>query len=178
MYAIRSYYVVVCLAEYLPNSFSMASDISPRVALANKGLEAIEAKWLFDVKPEQIEVVVHPQSIVHSLVQFKDSSIKAQLGLPDMRLPIQYALTFPHRLEADFPRFNFMNYPQLTFEQADVHSFKNLSLAFDAMKTGGNTPCVLNAANEIAVDCFLNGKVGFVEMSNVIEKTIERNNFV
>ncbi len=138
-------------------------------SLMNKGLEVIEAKWLFGLKPSQIEVIVHPQSIVHSLVQFQDSSIKAQLGLPDMRLPIQFALGYPQRLSATFPRFNFAAYPSLTFEPPDTETFRNLALAFSAMERGGNMPCVLNAANEIAVAEFLKDKVGFLQMSDVVE---------
>jgi 1-deoxy-D-xylulose-5-phosphate reductoisomerase len=144
----------------------------------NKGLEAIEAKWLFNLTPAQIEVVVHPQSIIHSMVQFEDGSIKAQMGLPDMRLPIQYALGYPNRLPNQFPKFSFANYPSLSFEKANVSLFRNLSIAFDAMEKGGNTPCVLNAANEIAVEAFLNGKSGFIEMSSIIEKTIEKVSFI
>jgi len=140
--------------------------------LMNKGLEVIEAKWLFGLRSEQIEVVVHPQSIIHSLVQFEDGSIKAQMGLPDMRLPIQYALSYPNRMVSDFERFSFIDYPQLTFEQPDVETFRNLQLAFDALSKGGNTPCVLNAANEVAVEQFLKGNVGFLEMSDILEKTM------
>lgn len=147
-------------------------------SLMNKGLEVIEAKWLFGLKPEQIEVVVHPQSIIHSLVQFEDSSIKAQLGLPDMRLPIQFAMTYPERLSANFPRFDFMNYPALTFEKPDTETFRNLALAFNAMDRGGNMPCVLNAANEIAVAGFLNDKVGFLEMSDIVENCLQKMDFI
>lgn len=169
--------VTRCQALNHPN-WSMGDKITiDSASLMNKGLEAIEARWLFDLKPEQIEIVVHPQSIVHSLVQFEDGSMKAQMGLPDMRLPIQYALTFPGRLKSGFPRFDFMDYPQLTFENADVKVFRNLDLAFQAMDKGGNMPCILNAANEIAVDRFLEGEVGFVEMSDVIEKTMIRSTF-
>ena len=146
--------------------------------LMNKGLEVIEAKWLFGLKTEQIEVVVHPQSIVHSMVQFKDGSIKAQLGLPDMRLPIQFAMTFPERLISDFPRFDFSKYPSLTFEKPDTETFRNLALAFDALHKGGNMPCVLNAANEVAVAEFLNDKIGFLEMTEVIEKCLAKMNFI
>lgn len=142
-------------------------------SLMNKGLEVIEAKWLFALKPSQIEVIVHPQSIVHSLVQFQDSSIKAQLGLPDMRLPIQFALGYPQRLSANFPRFNFAAYPSLTFEPPDTETFRNLALAFSAMERGGNMPCVLNAANEIAVAEFLKDKVGFLQMSDVVEHCLD-----
>lgn len=147
-------------------------------SLMNKGLEVIEAKWLFGLKTEQIEVVVHPQSIVHSLVQFEDGSIKAQLGLPDMRIPIQFALSYPDRFKSDFERFNFAKYPNLTFEQPDMKTFRNLQLAFDALATGGNAPCVLNAANEIAVAAFLNREVGFLEMSDLIEETLAKATFV
>jgi 1-deoxy-D-xylulose-5-phosphate reductoisomerase len=147
-------------------------------SLMNKGLEVIEAKWLFGLKTEQIDVVVHPQSIVHSLVQFEDGSIKAQLGLPDMRIPIQFALSYPDRLKSNFERFNFANYPQLTFEQPDKETFRNLQLAFDSLATGGNAPCVLNAANEIAVAAFLNKQVGFLEMSDLIEETLTRSEFI
>ncbi|PKV66513.1 1-deoxy-D-xylulose-5-phosphate reductoisomerase [Pontibacter ramchanderi] len=143
-------------------------------SLMNKGLEVIEAKWLFGLKNEQIEVVVHPQSIIHSLVQFEDGSIKAQLGLPDMKLPIQYALGYPNRLKNDFPRFSFLDYPQLTFEKPDLETFRNLQLAFDAMERGGNMPCILNAANEIAVEAFLREEVGFLEMSDIIEGSMAK----
>ncbi|NEM98218.1 1-deoxy-D-xylulose-5-phosphate reductoisomerase [Pontibacter burrus] len=143
-------------------------------SLMNKGLEVIEAKWLFGLRNDQIEVVVHPQSIVHSLVQFEDGSIKAQLGLPDMKLPIQYALGYPNRLKSDFPRFSFLDYPQLTFEQPDLKTFRNLQLAFDAMAQGGNMPCILNAANEIAVGAFLQDEVGFLEMSDLIESCMAK----
>ncbi|CAN0197899.1 unnamed protein product, partial [Phaeothamnion confervicola] len=132
--------------------------------LMNKGLEVIEAKWLFGLKPEQVDVVVHPQSIIHSMVQFQDGSIKAQMGLPDMRLPIQFALSYPERFESDFPRFDFGTYPSLTFEKPDTETFRNLALAFEALKQGGNMPCVLNAANEIAVEAFLKDKIGFLKM--------------
>jgi 1-deoxy-D-xylulose-5-phosphate reductoisomerase len=143
-------------------------------SLMNKGLEVIEAKWLFSLKTEQIEVVVHPQSIIHSLVQFQDSSIKAQLGLPDMRLPIQFALGYPERLKSDFPRFSFSNYPALTFEPPDTETFRNLALAFKALERAGNMPCVLNAANEVAVAEFLKDKVGFIQMSDVVEHCLAK----
>ncbi len=143
-------------------------------SLMNKGLEVIEAKWLFDVDPDQIDVVVHPQSIVHSCVQFTDGSIKAQLGLPDMKLPIQYALTYPRRLTNVFPRFSFMDYPELTFEQPDTKTFRNLALAFDALRTGGNAPAVLNAANEIAVARFLRDELPFLDLPRVVEHALER----
>ena len=146
--------------------------------LMNKGLEVIEAKWLFDLKAEQIEVVVHPQSIIHSAVQFEDGSIKAQLGIPDMKLPIQYALGFPERLKNTFKRFNFMDYPNLTFEKPDAKTFRNLQLAYDAMEKGGNMPCILNAANEVAVAAFLQNKIGFLNMSDLIADCMEKITFV
>ena len=147
-------------------------------SMMNKGLEVIEAKWLFGLKPEQIEVIVHPQSIVHSLVQFQDGSMKAQLGLPDMKLPIQYAMAYPERLANNFERFNFLDYPNLSFEQADLKTFRNLQLAFYAMHRGGNTACILNAANEVVVEAFLQEKVGFVQMSDLIEDTLQKCTFV
>jgi 1-deoxy-D-xylulose-5-phosphate reductoisomerase len=147
-------------------------------SLMNKGLEAIEAKWLFDLTPAQIEVVVHPQSIVHSIVQFEDSSMKAQMGLPDMRLPIQFALSYPERFKSDYPRFNFLDYPQLTFEKPNIEVFRNLSLAYNVMDTGGNMPCAMNAANEIAVQAFLCEKIGFLQMSDIIEKTLIKVNHI
>lgn len=146
--------------------------------LMNKGLEMIEAKWLFGLKNEQIEVVVHPQSIIHSLVQFTDSSIKAQLGLPDMKLPIQYALGFPRRLQNDFKRFDFRDYSKFTFEQPDLKTFRNLALAMEAMEKGGNVPCVMNAANEVVVQSFLNNRVSFIEMSDIIENVMGKVAFV
>ncbi|UOQ65307.1 1-deoxy-D-xylulose-5-phosphate reductoisomerase [Hymenobacter volaticus] len=147
-------------------------------SLMNKGLEVIEAKWLFGLRDDQIDVVVHPQSIIHSLVQFEDGSLKAQLGLPDMKLPIQYALGYPHRLPASFPRFSFLDYPQLTFEQPDKTAFRNLALAFDAMGRAGNAPCVLNAANEIAVAAFLRDEVGFLQMSELVEDCLSRVSYL
>ena len=147
-------------------------------SLMNKGLEVIEAKWLFGLKTEQVEVIVHPQSIVHSLVQFEDGSIKAQLGLPDMRLPIQFAMSYPERLKADFPRFDFLNYPSLTFEKPDLETFRNLALAFEALNRGGNMPCVLNAANEVAVAEFLKDRIGFIEMSDIVEKCLSKMDLV
>ncbi|MDO9512437.1 MAG: 1-deoxy-D-xylulose-5-phosphate reductoisomerase [Bacteroidales bacterium] len=146
-------------------------------SLMNKGLEVIEARWLFGIPAEKLEVVIHPQSIIHSIVQFEDGSMKAQMGLPDMRLPIQYALAFPQRLKTDYPRFNFATYPTLTFEPPDLDIFRNLALAYEALNTGGNAPCVLNAANEVAVDAFLNGKIGFLEMSDLIEKCLSMIEF-
>ena len=146
--------------------------------LMNKGLEVIEAKWLFELEPEQIEVVVHPQSIVHSAVQFTDGSIKAQMGLPDMKLPIQYAFSYPYRLQTQFPRFSFFDYPALTFEKPDISKFKNLNIAFEALKKGGNAPCVMNAANEIAVQAFLEEKISFIGITSLIEKTMEHISFL
>lgn len=147
-------------------------------SLMNKGLEVIEAKWLFGLRHDQIEVIVHPQSIIHSLVQFEDGSMKAQMGLPDMKLPIQYALSYPERLKSDFPRFNFLDYPELTFEQPDTKTFRNLQLAFDAMNKGGNMPCILNAANEVAVEKFLNDEIGFLEMSDLIAECMQKVSFI
>lgn len=146
--------------------------------LMNKGLEVIEAKWLFNLNPSQIEVVIHPQSIIHSIVQFCDGSMKAQMGLPDMKLPIQYAIAYPQRIPSDFPRFNFMDYPNLTFEKPDTGTFRNLGLAFEAMGRGGNMPCVLNAANEIAVHEFLNDKIKFLRMPDIIEKCLNKIDFI
>jgi 1-deoxy-D-xylulose-5-phosphate reductoisomerase len=141
-------------------------------SMMNKGLEVIEAKWLFNLKPEQIDVIVHPQSIVHSLVQFEDGSMKAQMGLPDMKLPIQYAFTYPDRMKTNFPRFNFMDYPQLTFEQPDMKTFNNLQLAFDALHAGGTKACSLNAANEVAVAAFLNDEISFADISRINGETM------
>lgn len=146
--------------------------------LMNKGLEMIEAKWLFGLRDEQIEVVIHPQSILHSFVQFVDGSLKAQMGLPDMKLPIQYALAYPRRIGNDFKRFSFRDYNKLSFDQPDYKTFRNLALARTAMEKGGNTPCVLNAANEVVVDAFLHNKVNFLEMSDMIEKVIEKVSFI
>jgi len=147
-------------------------------SMMNKGLEVIEAKWLFGLKPEQVEVIVHPQSIIHSLVQFEDGSMKAQLGLPDMKLPIQYAMAYPDRLPNSFERFNFLDYPHLTFEQPDLKTFKNLQLAYDALGKGGNAPCVLNAANEVVVEAFLKDQIGFLQMSDIIADTMQKCTFV
>ena len=146
--------------------------------LMNKGFEMIEAKWLFDVKPEQIEVVVHPQSIIHSMVEFEDASIKAQLGLPDMKLPIRYAFSYPQRLKCKAPRLSFTQYNEFTFEQPDMMRFRNLAFAYEAIKTGGNMPCVLNAANEIVVDAFLKDQIGFLQMSDVIEQTMQKADYI
>ena len=143
-------------------------------SLMNKGLEVIEAKWLFHLTPDQIEVVVHPQSIIHSMVEFEDGSLKAQLGMPDMRLPIQYALGYPKRLKNDFPKFNIFDYPSFTFEKPDTNTFQNLALAYEAMRKGGNAPCVLNAANEIAVQLFLEDKISFLEIADVVAKSLAK----
>lgn len=147
-------------------------------SLMNKGLEMIEARWLFDLAPSRIEVIVHPQSIIHSIVQFEDGSMKAQMGLPDMKLPIQYALGYPQRLKSNFPRFDFAKYPALIFENPDVKTFRNLELARMAMEKGGNTPCILNAANEAAVTAFLNDQVSFLFMSDLIEKCLQQVPFI
>ncbi|PIQ22884.1 MAG: 1-deoxy-D-xylulose-5-phosphate reductoisomerase [Cytophagales bacterium CG18_big_fil_WC_8_21_14_2_50_42_9] len=147
-------------------------------SLMNKGLEVIEAKWLFNLRDNQIEVVVHPQSIIHSLVQFQDGSIKAQLGMPDMKLPIQYALGYPQRLKSSFPRFSFTDYGQLTFEQPDLKTFRNLALAYKAMEQGGNMACILNAANEIAVQAFLQDKIRFLQMPDLIETCMQKVSFI
>jgi 1-deoxy-D-xylulose-5-phosphate reductoisomerase len=141
-------------------------------SLMNKGLEMIEAKWLFGLENDQIDVLVHPQSIIHSMVQFEDGSVKAQMGLPDMKLPIQYAMGFPNRIKNNHKRLEFKNYPSLTFEAPDTKTFRNLALAKDAMYQGGNAPCILNAANEVVVDAFLRNKISFLEMSDIIEKCL------
>ncbi len=147
-------------------------------SMMNKGFEVIEAKWLFGVAPQQIEVVVHPQSIVHSMVQFTDGSIKAQLGMPDMRLPIQYAFTYPERIQSDFPRLDFAQYSELTFEKPDTERFRNLAIAYEAMERGGNMPCIVNAANEVVVAAFLKDKIGFLQMSEIIETVMAKATFV
>lgn len=161
-----------------PNWVMGAKITIDSASLMNKGLEVIEAKWLFDVDAEQIDVVVHPQSIIHSMVQFRDGSIKAQMGLPDMKLPIQYALTYPNRIQNDFKRFDFTAYPNLTFEKPDLETFRNLGLAYAALKQGGNMPCIINAANEIAVAGFLNNSIGFLAMSDLIEECMQQIAFV
>ncbi|MCU0436429.1 MAG: 1-deoxy-D-xylulose-5-phosphate reductoisomerase [Raineya sp.] len=161
-----------------PN-WSMGAKITiDSASLMNKGLEVIEAKWLFYLEPSEIEVIVHPQSIIHSIVQFEDGSMKAQMGLPDMKLPIQYALAYPNRIASDFPRFDFTKYPSLTFEQPDLETFRNLGLAFEALKMGGNAPCILNAANEIAVELFLKDEIGFLQMSDLVEKCLQKIDFI
>lgn len=161
-----------------PNWVMGAKITIDSASLMNKGLEVIEAKWLFDLKVDQVDVIVHPQSIVHSLVQFQDGSLKAQLGLPDMKLPIQYALSYPDRLENTFERFNFMDYPELTFEKPDMETFRNLALAYDSLRKGGNCACVLNAANEVVVDAFLKDKISFLGMSDVIETVLQKVNYL
>ena len=167
----------VSLAQALKHpNWSMGAKITiDSATLMNKGLEVIEAKWLFNLKPEQIDVIVHPQSIVHSLVQFEDGSMKAQMGLPDMKLPIQFALTYPNRFKTEFPRFNFMNYPNLTFEAPDRTVFKNLDLAFKVMNMQGTAACSLNAANEVAVAAFLEEKISFLEIAQLNESIVNNS---
>jgi len=161
-----------------PN-WSMGAKITiDSASMMNKGLEVIEAKWLFGLTPEQIDVVVHPQSVIHSIVQFEDGSMKAQMGLPDMKLPIQYAMTYPHRLKNDFPRFNFMDYPALTFEQPDRETFVNLQLAYDALERGGTAACTLNAANEITNQAFLDGKISFLQIGDLNAKVMQKATFL
>ena len=161
-----------------PN-WSMGAKISVDSAtLMNKGLEMIEAKWLFDLSPKQIEVIIHPQSIIHSMVQFEDGSIKAQMGIPDMKLPIQYAIAYPSRTRNNFTRMSFRQYSNLTFEEPDLKTFRNLALAMEALSRGGNTPCVLNAANEVAVWAFLKNRIGFLDITSVVEKTMEKMPFI
>ncbi|GAB3268338.1 1-deoxy-D-xylulose-5-phosphate reductoisomerase [Larkinella harenae] len=176
----REFLKTVTKAQALKHpNWTMGAKITiDSATLMNKGLEVIEAKWLFGLEPAQIEVVVHPQSIIHSMVQFRDGSMKAQMGLPDMRLPIQYALAYPNRLSSEFPRFDFLNYPSLTFEQADLETFRNLQLAFDALGRGGNVPCIVNAANEVAVDAFLHDEIGFLEISDIIAEGMQKVAFV
>jgi len=161
-----------------PNWVMGAKITIDSASLMNKGLEAIEAKWLFGLDADQIEVVVHPQSIIHSMVQFTDGSIKAQLGLPDMKLPIHYALAYPERVTSNFERFSFLKYPEFTFSEADTKTFRNLELAFKAMEKGGNMPCIINAANEMVVDAFLKDNIGFLEMSDVIEQCMQEIDFI
>ncbi|GAB4030695.1 1-deoxy-D-xylulose-5-phosphate reductoisomerase [Spirosoma gilvum] len=176
----REFLATVTKAQALKHpNWAMGAKITiDSATLMNKGLEVIEAKWLFGLQSNQIDVVVHPQSIIHSLVQFEDGSLKAQMGLPDMRLPIQFALGYPNRIKSDFPRFNFLDYPSLTFEQPDRDTFRNLQLAFEALDRGGNAPCIINAANEIAVDAFLNDQIGFLEISEIIESCLSKSSFV
>jgi len=161
-----------------PNWVMGAKITIDSASLMNKGLEVIEAKWLFDLNVDQIDVIVHPQSIIHSIVQFTDGSMKAQMGVPDMKLPIQYALNYPDRLKNDFKRFNFLDYPTFSFQQADLDTFKNLDLAFQSLRKGGNMPCILNAANEVVVEAFLKDKIGFLQMSEVIEQCMEEISFI
>ena len=161
-----------------PNWVMGAKITIDSASLMNKGLEVIEAKWLFDLEVNQIDVIVHPQSIIHSIVQFEDGSMKAQMGLPDMKLPIQYALAYPKRIKNDFKRFNFLDYPSLTFEKADTKTFRNLALAFDALNKGGNMPCIVNAANEVVVAEFLKEQIGFLQMSEVIETCMAKLDFI
>ncbi|HEY8969059.1 MAG TPA: 1-deoxy-D-xylulose-5-phosphate reductoisomerase [Puia sp.] len=146
--------------------------------LMNKGLEMIEAKWLFNLQPDQVQVIIHPQSIIHSMIQFEDGSIKAQMGLPDMKLPIQYALSFPRRIASTFPRYDFRKPGTLSFEEPDVKTFRNLTLATEALFKGGNLPCVLNAANEIAVFAFLRNRIGFLDMTDLVERTMQQVTFI
>ncbi|MFC2188164.1 1-deoxy-D-xylulose-5-phosphate reductoisomerase [Fulvivirgaceae bacterium LMO-SS25] len=176
----KEYLQTVTKAQALKHpNWEMGAKITiDSATMMNKGLEVIEAKWLFDIEIDQVEVIVHPQSIVHSLVQFTDGSIKAQLGLPDMHLPIQFALTYPDRFQTDFPRFDFANFPSLTFEKPDMEVFRNLHMAFEAAKKGGNLPCVLNAANEIAVAEFLRERISFTEISEVVEKCLSKINYI
>jgi len=161
-----------------PNWVMGAKITVDSASLMNKGLEVIEAKWLFNLNADQIDVIVHPQSIIHSIVQFTDGSMKAQMGVPDMKLPIQYALNYPDRLKNNFKRFNFLDYPNFSFQQADMETFRNLGLAFTSLRKGGNMPCILNAANEIVVEAFLNDKIDFLAMSDVIESCMEEINFI
>ena len=176
----RTYLQTVTPADALKHpNWSMGAKITiDSASMMNKGFEVIEAKWLFGVKPEQIEVVVHPQSIVHSMVQYTDGTIKAQLGAPDMRLPIQYALTYPERIDSAFDRVDFDVCRSLTFERPDLETFRNLGLAYEAMNRGGNAPCVLNAANEVAVQAFLEGRCSFTAMSDLIEKALSEVDFI
>ena len=161
-----------------PN-WSMGAKITiDSATLMNKGLEMIEAKWLFNLNYDQIQVVVHPQSIIHSMVQFEDGSLKAQMGLPDMKLPIQYAMAFPQRIANDFPRYDFKKPNTLSFEEPDMKTFRNLALAIEAMRQGGNMPCILNAANEIAVYAFLKNRIGFLDMTTVVEQTMQKISFL
>ncbi len=176
----RDFLKTVTKAQALKHpNWSMGAKITiDSASLMNKGLEVIEAKWLFGLTPEQIEVVVHPQSIIHSMVQFEDGSMKAQMGLPDMRVPIQFALGYPNRLKSDFPRMDFAQFPSLTFEKPDYQTFRNLSFAFEALEVGGNMACIVNAANEIAVAAFLRDEIGFLVMSDLIENAMQKVTFV
>jgi 1-deoxy-D-xylulose-5-phosphate reductoisomerase len=171
-------YVTKAQALNHPNWAMGAKITIDSATMMNKGFEVIEAKWLFDAKPEEIEVVVHPQSIIHSMVQFEDGSVKAQLGMPDMKLPISYAFSYPDRLPSKSPRVDWMKCKEFTFEQPDLERFRNLAYAYEAMRVGGNMPCILNAANEIVVASFLQEQTGFLEMSDIIEKTMQQCTFV
>jgi len=170
--------VTVNDALYHPNWDMGAKITIDSASLMNKGFEVIEARWLFGLPASQTDVVIHPQSIIHSLVQFEDGSVKAQMGLPDMRLPIQYALGFPYRIKNNFPRFSFLDYPTLDFAKPDTKIFRNLALAFKALEDGGNVPCVLNAANEVVVQAFLEGKTGFLQMPDLIEEAMQKVSFI
>lgn len=176
----RAYLATVTKAQALKHpNWSMGAKITiDSATLMNKGLEVIEAKWLFDLAASQIEVIVHPQSIIHSLVQFEDGSIKAQMGLPDMKLPIQYALRYPARLKSAFPRFNFTDYPSLTFEKPDLDTFRNLAIAYEVLEKGGNAACIVNAANEIAVEAFLQDKIGFLDISDLIVESLAKISYI
>jgi 1-deoxy-D-xylulose-5-phosphate reductoisomerase len=176
----RKYLQNVTKEEALKHpNWSMGNKVTiDSATLMNKGMEVIEARWLFDLKPEQIDVIVHPQSIIHSIVQFEDGSMKAQMSLPDMKLPISYAFGYPKRIKSNQARFQFIDYPNLTFEAPDIKNFRNLAIAYKALGQEGNSPCVMNAANEIAVDAFLNGQVGFLTMSDIIEKTLETVDYI
>lgn len=176
----RSDLATVTRAQALkhPNWTMGAKVTIDSATLMNKGLEVIEARWLFGLETSQVDVVIHPQSIIHSFVQFEDGSMKAQLGLPDMRLPIQFALSYPSRLKSSFPRFDFAAYPSFTFEKPDTETFRNLALAFEALKRGGNMPCVLNAANEVAVQEFLKERISFLEMPEIVERCLEKIDFI
>ncbi|HJA88832.1 MAG TPA: 1-deoxy-D-xylulose-5-phosphate reductoisomerase [Candidatus Parabacteroides intestinavium] len=161
-----------------PNWHMGAKITIDSASMMNKGFEMIEAKWLFGVLPEQIQIVVHPQSVIHSMVQFEDGAVIAQLGIPDMKLPIAYAFSYPERMKSKEPRLDFRQYATLTFEEPDMRRFRNLAYAFDAVRKGGNMPCILNAANEIVVSAFLQDKIGFLQMSDIIEKTMEVTTFI
>lgn len=176
----RAFLANVTKAEALkhPNWVMGAKITIDSATLMNKGLEVIEAKWLFDLTVEQIDVIVHPQSIVHSLVQFSDGSLKAQMGLPDMKLPIHYAMAYPKRIKSDFQRFNFIDFPELTFAKPDYDNFRNLGLAFESLRKGGNMPCIINAANEVVVEAFLKDRIGFLQMSDVIAQCMEEVDFI
>lgn len=176
----REFLKTVTKAQALKHpNWSMGAKITiDSASLMNKGLEVIEAKWLFGLTPDQIEVLVHPQSIIHSMVQFEDGSMKAQMGLPDMRVPIQFAIGYPNRLKSNFPRMDFAQFPSLTFEKPDYETFRNLGFAFEALEVGGNMACIVNAANEIAVAAFLRDEIGFLEMSDLIEDCMKKVSFV